>query len=91
MQLKFGKRLGLTATPERTDSEETTKIVNFFDKVVDKFTIAEAIKLNLLTKYYYYVGFPNLTEIENDEWKEISKKIKKSMRSLKDKKIKILT
>ena len=74
MQLKFGKRLGLTATPERTDSEETTKIVNFFDKVVDKFTIAEAIKLNLLTKYYYYVGFPNLTEIENDEWKEISKK-----------------
>ena len=86
MQLKFGKRLGLTATPERTDSEETTKIVNFFDKVVDKFTIAEAIKLNLLTKYYYYVGFPNLTEIENDEWKEISKKIKKIYAILKGQK-----
>ena len=86
MNIKFGQKLGLTATPERSNIEETNQIISFFDKIVDKFSIPEAIDLGLLTKYYYYVGFPNLTETENDKWAILSNKIRKLYAILKGQK-----
>lgn len=90
MSIKFGQKLGLTATPERSNIEETNQIISFFDKIVDNFSIPEAIHLDLLTKYYYYVGFPNLTETENDDWEILTKKMRKLNAILKGQKKKNL-
>ena len=80
------KSFGLTATPERNNIEETNQIISFFDKIVDKFSIPEAIHLGLLTKYYYNVGFPNLTDTENDNWGILTKRIRKLYAILKGQK-----
>ena len=72
-----GPRLGLSATPERFgDTEGTDRIFRFFgEKLQPFFTIADAIKAGRLVPYEYEFEEISLTQIEYDEWLEITKKI----------------
>lgn len=74
-----GPRLGLSATPERYgDPEGTRAIFNYFGELLQPpFTLQDAIKGNVLTPYYYYPQSITLTDDEQEEWDEISKKIAK--------------
>lgn len=76
-------RLGFSATPERWGDEEgNEEILSFFDKIVYKFTLSDAlVRINpdtgktFLTPYKYYPIFVNLTDEEFKEYKEYSSTI----------------
>lgn len=76
-------RLGLSATPERWgDDEGNDEILSFFDKIVYKFTLSDAlVRINpdtgktFLTPYEYYPIFVELTDEEFGDYKEYSNTI----------------
>jgi superfamily II DNA or RNA helicase len=79
---KYKYRLGLSATPERWGDEEGSQIIiNYFDGVVFKFTIRDAIIRGYLTKYKYYPCFVNLNNGEIDEYNDGTVKIAKAFYS----------
>lgn len=69
-------RLGLTATLfNEYEEKKSEKLLNYFDKVVFRFSLEDAIKEGCLTKYYYYPVFIDLNEGELMEYIELTKKI----------------
>jgi superfamily II DNA or RNA helicase len=72
-----GPRLGLSATPERYNSEEETKsIFDYFgNKLQPSFGILEAIKAGRLVSYDYDFELVSLNSDEQSEWNELTKKI----------------
>lgn len=79
MTKPFGKRLGLSATPERYgDAEGTNNLLSYFDGVVGgEFTLADALKAGRLVPYNYHPMFVYLNEEERDRWAELTKKIRR--------------
>lgn len=75
--LDSGPRLGLSATPRRAgDPDGTAAIMDYFDGIVQPpFTLHDAIEAGRLTPYFYHVNTVRLTEFEQDEWNEETKKI----------------
>lgn len=72
----FKYRLACTATPNRyNDLMGTTKLFDYFEKVVYYFSLEEAINQEFLVPYYYYPHYVYLSEDEFIEYTEISKKI----------------
>ncbi len=69
-------RLGLSATPDRWfDESGSAALNNYFEKgVIYRFGLSEAIG-TYLTEYYYYPHFVTLTDEENEEYLDLSKKI----------------
>ena len=79
--IKYSRRIGLSATPERQfDEEGNARLMDFFGCngiYTFEYSMAEAIRNNALCKYYYY---PHLVELTNEEmvqYIELSKKIAK--------------
>ncbi len=81
--IKYLRRIGLSATPERQyDETGNQKLMNFFgcsDKYTFEYSMAEAIDNEALCRYYYYPHIIRLTESEMAEYVELSKKIVKIM------------
>lgn len=50
---KFVYRLGVSATPYRKNEEESDQLIDFFDKIVFKYTLKDAIENGFLNKYKY--------------------------------------
>ncbi len=74
----FEHRLGLSATPIRQyDEEGTEALLDFFGPVAFRFALEEAIG-RCLVEYDYYVHAVYLTDIEMDEWFELTGKIKQN-------------
>jgi len=72
----FEHRLALSATPVRQyDADGTAALFSFFGDVVFRFTLEEAIG-KCLTPYDYHLHSVHLTEIEMDEWYELTEKIR---------------
>lgn len=71
-------RLALSATIERHNDEKgTQKLVDYFGKICQSFSLKDAIQNGFLTKYYYYPVLVNLDEKELDEYIALSRKISK--------------
>lgn len=68
------ERLGLSATPIRYgDAEGTEAIFNYFGDIVEPvFSLEDAIRTNVLTKYYYHPLQVNLTEQEQEDWNNLT-------------------
>jgi superfamily II DNA or RNA helicase len=81
LRINAKKRLGLSATPVRYgDIEGTKRIMQYFEKIIDPIvTLYDAIKSGALVSYEYFPHILNLTAEEADNWKEISKQIRKEM------------
>lgn len=81
--IKYLRRIGLSATPERQyDEVGNQKLMDFFgcDKnYTFEYTMREAIEKGALCRYYYYPHIVRLTNTEMVEYVEISKKIVKLM------------
>lgn len=79
LALNSGPRLGLSATPRRAgDPEGTAKIFDYFGGVVPPpFTLQDAIKSGALTPYFYHIHTVTLTDREQEQWDEISKRIRR--------------
>lgn len=76
-QLSAGAKLGLSATPKRYgDVEGTQAIINYFGGLIDPpFTLQDAIKSGVLTKYFYYPVITHLSAMEQEKWDQLTNKI----------------
>jgi superfamily II DNA or RNA helicase len=79
LSLDTGPRMGLSATPRRAgDALGTDQILSYFNGIVPPpFTLQDAIKSGALTPYFYHVHTVTLTDTEQQEWDEITKRIKR--------------
>ena len=69
-------RLGLSATPERYfDEEGTQELLEYFGGIIFEYSLKDAIRDGNLCEYFYYPIFVFLTEQEQEEYIEISRKI----------------
>jgi superfamily II DNA or RNA helicase len=69
-------KLGLSATPEHYINEDhNDRLVSYYGKSVYKYTLEKAIKDNILCKYEYNLININLTFDEQEEYRELSKRI----------------
>ena len=79
--IKYLRRIGLSATPERQfDEEGNARLMEFFgcNRVYTfEYSMAEAIRNKALCKYYYYPHLVELTSEEMLQYIELSKKIAK--------------
>lgn len=82
-EIKYLRRIGLSATPERQyDLDGNRKIMNFFgceNNYTFEYSMREAIDNGALCRYYYYPHIVKLTDYEMRDYIEISKKIVKIM------------
>jgi len=80
-EIPYLRRIGLSATPERQyDESGNQKLMNFFgctDNYTFEYSMAEAIEKGALCRYYYYPHVVRLTELEMEQYIDISKKIVK--------------
>lgn len=81
--IKFARRIGLSATPERQfDDSANIKIRKFFgcensDGYTFEFSMQEAIDKGYLCRYYYYPHIVRLTDEEMSEYTRISLQLAK--------------
>lgn len=72
-----GKRLGLSATPQRFgDPEGTRRILDYFGEILRPIvTLKDAIDAKRLVPYEYHVTGVRLTDEEADSWRALTKRI----------------
>lgn len=77
LQIQSGARLGLSATPHRYgDYTGTNAIFTYFGGIIPPpFTLEDAIKSGVLTKYFYYPQTLSLSDAEQEEWNNWSEEI----------------
>lgn len=77
----YGRKIGLSATPERQyDDEGNNALMKFFgveDKYTYEYSMEKAIANGVLCKYLYYPHIVRLTDQEMDAYAELSVKIAK--------------
>lgn len=78
-RIQFGGRIGLSATPVRKGaSDETSLIQEYFGETLQPlFTIEEAIDAKRLVPYNYYFRTVTLLPEEEENWNDLSLKIKR--------------
>lgn len=76
-----GRRLGLSATPERYgDSAGTEAILEYFGPVVEPpFLLQDAIGAGRLVEYEYFPHAVHLSEEESERWSELSERISREI------------
>jgi len=82
-EIPYLRRIGLSATPERQyDESGNERLMNFFGctgNYTFEYSMAEAIENGALCRYYYYPHVVRLTEVEMEQYVNISMKIVKIM------------
>ncbi len=78
--IRFKRRIGLSATPDRQFDETGNNILNDFFGIEEHYTfeysMKDAIDNGFLCRYYYYPHLVYLNEAEMTEYIEISDKLK---------------
>ncbi|MCI1857474.1 MAG: DEAD/DEAH box helicase family protein [Sporolactobacillus sp.] len=79
LNISTGARLGLSATPRRYgDPEGTSALFEYFGGLVPPpYTLNDAIKSGVLTKYFYNPLTIELTDKEQKNWNDITNQISK--------------
>lgn len=79
-----GARLGLSATPERYgDSEGTAAIFNYFGGIVPpEYSLEDAIKSGVLTRYFYHPQKVYLDATEQADWDSVTNDISRTIARL---------
>ena len=79
--IKYLRRIGLSATPERQfDDEANRKLFRFFgaeSQYTFEYSMEEAIENGVLCRYFYYPHLVRLTDDEFEKYVELSLKISK--------------
>lgn len=85
LNIDAGARLGLSATPRRYgDPEGTAVLFDYFGGLVPPpYTLDDAIKSGVLTKYFYNPLTITLTQKEQEEWNDVTKQISQLMARMK--------
>lgn len=85
LNIAAGARLGLSATPRRYgDPEGTAALFDYFGGLVSPpYTLDDAIKSGVLTKYFYNPLTITLTQKEQEDWNDVTKQISQLMARMK--------
>lgn len=85
LNINAGARLGLSATPRRYgDPEGTAALFEYFGGLVPPpYTLDDAIKSGVLTKYFYNPLTITLTQKEQNDWNDVTKQISQLMARMK--------
>lgn len=85
LNIDAGARLGLSATPRRYgDPEGTAVLFDYFGGLIPPpYTLDDAIKSGVLTKYFYNPLTITLTQKEQEEWNDVTKQISQLMARMK--------
>ena len=77
LSLNTGARLGLSATPYRYgDKEGTSALLEYFDGIIPPpFTLDDAIKSGVLTRYFYHPQRLSLSKSEQEDWNNLTTQI----------------
>jgi superfamily II DNA or RNA helicase len=79
--IQLQQRIGLSATPKRIYDEEGGKELELFfndrDPYVYNYSMADAIRNNVLCSYLYYPHIVELTDLEQEQYIQISKQLAK--------------
>ena len=79
--IKYLRRIGLSATPERQFDDDTNrKLFRFFgaeNQYTYEYSMEEAIENGVLCRYFYYPHLVRLTDDEFEKYVELSLKISK--------------
>ncbi|MCD8296073.1 MAG: DEAD/DEAH box helicase family protein [Prevotella sp.] len=79
--IKYVRRIGLSATPNRQfDDEANSRLREFFgvkDEYTFEYSMKDAIENGFLCRYYYYPHVVNLTATEMSEYLQLSTKLAK--------------
>jgi len=80
-RIQFEARIGLSATPARKGSaDETSAIQDYFGETLQPlFTIKDAIAAKRLVPYNYFFRTVSLLPEEEEDWMELTLKIKKTI------------
>lgn len=79
-----GMRMGLSATPFRSEDDEVEspfpddarkRLLEYYGRVVEIYSLSDAINDDVLTPYKYHVCPVRLSEEEQEEYEELSRKI----------------
>jgi superfamily II DNA or RNA helicase len=71
-------RLGLSATPKHYfDEARSDLLIKYYGQIVYEYNMEQALKDGVLTPYKYYVHLVELTDIETEEYLELTEKISK--------------
>lgn len=86
LTINSGARLGLSATPRRYgDPDGTAALFDYFGGLIPPpFTLEDAIKSGVLTRYFYYPQRISLTKNEQEAWNEVTDEIKKIMARMRN-------
>lgn len=78
LKLLTGARLGLSATPYRYgDPEGTSALFEYFGGLIPPpFTLSDAIKSGVLTRYFYHPQSISLSKTEQIQWDSFTEQIK---------------
>lgn len=68
---KFTYKLGVSATPYRKDEDETKELIEFFDSVVFKYSLKNAIENGFLNKYVYRPIVLSFSNQELDDYRYV--------------------
>ena len=85
LNIDVGAKLGLSATPRRYgDPEGTAALFGYFGGLVPPpYTLDDAIKSGVLTKYFYNPLTISLTQKEQDAWNDVTQQISQLMARMK--------
>ncbi|PCL91877.1 DEAD/DEAH box helicase family protein [Paenibacillus lautus] len=77
LNINSGARLGLSATPYRYgDPIGTAALIEYFNGIIKPpFTLDDAIKSGVLTRYFYHPQRLSLTATEQDDWNDVTTEI----------------
>jgi superfamily II DNA or RNA helicase len=77
-ELPARARLGLSATPERAGDPEGTQVIfDYFDRIVHRYTLKDALDDGVLAKYIYVPTFVTLSSGEQEDFNEFTRRIKR--------------
>jgi superfamily II DNA or RNA helicase len=81
LNIEAGRRLGLSATPQRYgDQEGTNRIMKYFGGIVPPpITLADAMKAGRLVPYQYFPHPISLNAYEADQWLDFTNRLKKEI------------
>lgn len=81
LEIDAGVRLGLSATPRRYGDPEGTEVIfDYFGGIIPPpFTLDDAIRSDVLTRYFYHPQKLYLTQTEQEHWNAVTDEIRKHL------------
>lgn len=77
LPLNAGLRMGLSATPDRSDEDGNNNLKKYYGDIIAQYTMKNALDDGVLTPYEYHLVEVSLTDEESEQYIQLTKRISK--------------